>query len=400
MKILRISYEWPPPWAGVPPHIYEVTSHQAKKGHIIHVFCGRWFRAGPVERLPNTTIHTFFREPVPATQVLVIGPLVLFYYLMWRFNNKPDVIHMHGQFGYWVLVYRKFIKKFFKNSVENSIPIVTHFHNNAQDRWDNMIKNGKALKWYTEKISFPLEVRANKLAVEISDACIYVGQAVLDSSIKHYHADPAKSFLVESGVNTDMFVPVDSNERDKTRKELGLIFTDKVILNAGFINERKNIHLLVEALTLLPQTYKLILMGDGEESYIDKIDKYIEEHHLRSRVIRIGLSPYREVPFAMQISDIFVLPSSWEGTSKAILESLSCGVPVLYSGSKLTDNIDGLSYLTEITPETIASEIKRIVEGDSFVDINKIKSLFSWYKKVDEIERVYEYVINNRKKTS
>jgi glycosyltransferase involved in cell wall biosynthesis len=219
----------------------------------------------------------------------------------------------------------------------------------------------------------------------------------MDASIKEYGADPAKCFVVESGVNTNLFTSVDSNERDKTRKELGLIFADKVILNAGFIKERKNIHVLVEALTYLPIEYKLILMGDGDEKYIERITKYVEEHHLENRVLRIGVSPYREVPYAMQVSNIFVLPSYWEGTSKAVLESLSCGVPVLYSGSKLKDELQGLFYLKEIDPKTIATEIRKIVESEPFVDTNRIRSLFSWDRKVEEIEKVYNHVLEHYK---
>lgn len=397
MRILRISYEWPPPWIGLPPHIYEVSAHQAKKGHFIDVFCGRWFKAGPVEQLPNVRIHTFFRELLPATLLFTTGPVLLIYYLMWRVFNRPDLIHMHGHFGYWILRYRKLLKKFYKNSTETKIPLVVHFHNNAQARWDKLTEKGSPLKWYTEKVSFPMEVKANKLAIELADAYIFVGQDVMDASIKEYGADPAKCFVVESGVNTNLFTSVDSNERDKTRKELGLIFADKVILNAGFIKERKNIHVLVEALTYLPIEYKLILMGDGDEKYIDRITKYVEEHHLENRVLRIGVSPYREVPYAMQVSNIFVLPSYWEGTSKAVLESLSCGVPVLYSGSKLKDELQGLFYLKEIDPKTIAIEIRKIVESEPFVDTNRIRSLFSWDRKVEEIEKVYNHVLEHYK---
>ena len=395
MRILRISYEWPPPWIGLPPHIYEVTAHQAKKGNFIDVFCGRWLKSGPVEQLNNVRVHTFIRELFPASLLFTISPIVLIYYLMWRVFNKPDIIHMHGHFGYWILKYRKLLKKVYKHSSENSIPLVAHFHNNAKARWDKLVEKGSPLKWYTEKIVFPMEVKANKLAIELADAYIFVGQDVMDASIKEYNADPSKCFVVESGVNTNLFCSVDSIEKDKTRSELGLIFADKVILNAGFIKERKNIHLLVEALTYLPVEYKLVLMGDGDDKYIEKINKYITEHHLEQRVLRIGVTPYREVPYAMQISNIFVLPSFWEGTSKAIIESLSCGVPVLYSGSRLKDDLPGLFYLTEISPQAIANQIKTIVESDPYVDVNRIRSLFSWDRKVEEIEKVYNYVFEN-----
>jgi len=392
MKILRFSYEWPPPWIGLTPHIYEVTAHQAKKGHFIHVFCARWFKAGALETLPNTRLHTFFREPLPGTVFFTISPLVFIYYLMWRCINTPDVIHMHGHFGYWVLVYRNILKSIKKKNFETKIPLVVHFHNNAQERWDKMKEKGTKIKWYSEKIGYPMEVKANKLALKLADAYIFVSEDMKQAAIKLYGADETKCHVVETGVNTELFTPVDMNERDKTRKELGLIFTDRVIVNVGFIKERKNIHLLVESLLKLPPEYKLILMGDGDADYIDKIDEFIRDHRLEHRVTRISASPYKEVPFVMQVADIFVLPSSYEGLSKAALESLSCGVPVLYSGSTFSQEIQGLFYLKEVTQDSIADNIKKIVDLKPYVDIGKIKSLYSWVRKVEEIEKIYDAV--------
>ncbi len=392
MKILRMSYEWPPPWIGLTPHIYEVTAHQARKGHFIHVFCARWFKAGVLETLPNTRLHTFFREPLPGTLFFTTGPLVLIYYWMWRSLNKPDIIHMHGHFGYWVLVYRSFLRSIKKKNFETKIPLVVHFHNNAQERWDKMKEAGSKINWYSEKISYPMEIKANKLAIKLADAYIFVSEDMKQAALKLYNADPAKCYVVETGVNTTLFTPVDMSERDKTRKELGLIFTDRVIVNVGFIKERKNIHLLVESLVKLPPEYKLILMGDGTPEYIEKIDDYVRDHKLENRVIRIGPSSYKEVPFVMQISDIFVLPSSYEGLSKAALESLACGVPVLYSGSTFSQEIQGLYYLKEISQQDIADNIQKIVESKPFVDTNKINALYSWVRKVDEIEKVYDTI--------
>ena len=67
MNILRIVYEWPPPWDGLAPAPYEVTAAQARLGHKIDVICARWPFSGPIEKLNNVTLHPLIREPLKGT---------------------------------------------------------------------------------------------------------------------------------------------------------------------------------------------------------------------------------------------------------------------------------------------------------------------------------------------
>ena len=81
MRILRIIYDWPPPWDGLSPHPYEITVAQAKLGHKIDVFCGRWPRAGSIVKVENTTLTAFLREPLPGTISFTTSVVMFFYYL-------------------------------------------------------------------------------------------------------------------------------------------------------------------------------------------------------------------------------------------------------------------------------------------------------------------------------
>ena len=157
---------------------------------------------------------------------------------------------------------------------------------------------------------------------------------------------------------------------------MGLDNLDKVILNNGAMIERKNIHLLVEALSFLSEEYKLLLVGPGDKDYLYMLDKLISDKNLGKRVLRVGYTPYPQLPIAFQASDIFVLPSSYEGLPKVVMQSLGCGVPALVSGFKIATHIDGLYYLTEVTPQQIAVQIKEILGERRPVDILKISKEF------------------------
>ena len=54
MNILRLVYEWPPPWDGLAPGPYELTEAQQKLGHDVVVFCGGGFKnLGPTKKPHN-----------------------------------------------------------------------------------------------------------------------------------------------------------------------------------------------------------------------------------------------------------------------------------------------------------------------------------------------------------
>ena len=393
MRILRIIYEWPPPWQGLAPHPYELTVAQANIGHTVDVFCGRWPRAGAVEEYPNVTIHSFIREPLPATVSFTTSILLFIYFLVWPFKNKVDVIHSHGHFAIWLYLYRLFLQKFSKDSDDLKIPLIVHFHNTVAGRWKAAEDKDIKLKWYTKYIQWPIEKMANKWAVKAASALIFVSEENKKEAIEYYKANPNKCFVVETGVNINTFKTTTLEEKEKSREELGFDQYEKIILNNGSMVERKNIHLLVESLAYLPDNFKLLLVGPGDTEYLKKINETIENNHLKGRVTKVGYTPYPQLPIAFQVADIFVLPSSFEGLPKVVMQSLACEVPVLASGFKVMDQIDGLYYLENTEPKFIAERIIQILENPQRVDRYKIVHSYSWEVKASQIEEVYKFVL-------
>lgn len=395
MKILRIIYDWPPPWQGLGPHPYELTKAQLKLGHEIDLFCGRWPKAGPIEKPEGVNIHTILREPFNGAIFFTSSLILFFKYLSFRRKNKVDVIHSHGHFGIWIYYYRYILQKYFPWAKELKTPLIIHFHNIAQDRWDKMKKQGKEIKSVSKNFSWPLTVFSDKKAIKVASACIFVSGENKKKAIELYGADERRCFVVESGVNPNLFKAVSDIEKEKSKNDLGLDRYDKIILNHGIMVERKNIHLLIDALTFLPEDFKLLLVGSGDEDYISKINDKIKEKNLTKRVIQVGYTPYPQTPISYQISDIFVLPSSWEGMPKVVMQGLSCGVPCLVSGFKLAEEIRGLYYLENLEPKYIAQEIIRVINEKTTVDTDKVTINYSWLIRAKEIEKVYDFAIKN-----
>ena len=222
MNILRIVYEWPPPWDGLAPAPYEVTAAQARLGHKIDVICARWPFSGPIEKLNNVTLHPLIREPLKGTLLVTVAPFVLLYYFYYRAKNKPDVIHAHGHFGAYYYFYRRFLARYFPKAKELSIPLVAHFHNTVKGRWVKLVEDKANISPISEKLDWPLAERSDKAAIETADAYVFVSEDVKKEAIKYYGANPNKCHVVETGVNTELFVPIGPEEKAKTRAELGL----------------------------------------------------------------------------------------------------------------------------------------------------------------------------------
>jgi glycosyltransferase involved in cell wall biosynthesis len=327
MRILRIFYDWPGKWDGLAPAGYEITKEQLNQGHKVTLMCGYW-RTTPPEKLPNLNIISIFREPFTGLIFLTSSVVLFFKYFSWRNKYKVDVIHSHGHFAIWVYLYRKLVKKLpYLGNFEFEPVFVTQFHNTFQGRWESLKKEGKIITFISEKLFYPLGVMSDKWAIEVSNACLFVSQNLLDEAIKYYNADPAKCFVIENGVNTELFKRVSELERSKTRADLGFDTFDKVVINYGKMVPRKNITNIIKAIKLLPVNYRLILIGDGPKNYNTEITNLIGDLGLSRRVKIYGYSTYNQVVVPLQAADVFVLPSFSEGIARAALEALHLGVP-------------------------------------------------------------------------
>ena len=395
MKILRIIYDWPPPWQGLAPHPYEITVFQTKLGHEVSIFCGRWPKAGAIIEPKGCKVYPIIREPFKGAIFFTSSIILFFKYLFWRKSHKTDIIHCHGHFAVWIYVYRAFLQKHFPWVKELKTPLIVHFHNVAKSRWVSFEEKKKPISPISKYFVWPMCVFSDKMAIKTAAACIFVSRKNKEDAIKYYKADPKRCFIVETGVNSDLFIPTNQVEREKSRKELGLDRFDQVLLNHGVMSERKNIDLLIKTLALLPDPYKLILAGTGSDNYMEKLSDLMDKHNIKDRVILMGYIPYPEAPIAYQISDVFILPSEWEGLPKAVMQGLSCGVPCVVSGFKLSREIQGLYYLEDTKPKLIAEKIKEIIDNKPIVDIDKVKNYYSWDSRVKEIEKIYVFAQKN-----
>lgn len=114
--------------------------------------------------------------------------------------------------------------------------------------------------------------------------------------------------------------------RSRIRNQLGIKNDEIVIGHVGNFSEQKNTEYLVKLIKILPQQYKLLLVGDGarRQAIIEKC----KNSNLQDRVVFTGVVSSSEMYQAM---DIFVFPSKFEGLGMVAIEAIASGLPVIAS---------------------------------------------------------------------
>lgn len=99
-----------------------------------------------------------------------------------------------------------------------------------------------------------------------------------------------------------------------------------IILFLGRLHRRKGVHLLVEAVTRLQnEQIHLVLAGPDEGMYTELAPR------LNPRIHLTGYLTGEERMAALAAADLFVLPAIGEGLSMAVLEAMTCYLPVILS---------------------------------------------------------------------
>lgn len=137
--------------------------------------------------------------------------------------------------------------------------------------------------------------------------------------------------VIYNGVDEHMFVPVTLEEKNKIRKELGLVGKQIIGINAR-VNAGKGYETLVSAFkqitTEFPDTY-LISVGGGNLYIQKKIDYLVNRLGLSERIRFLGEWDRDKTPDFYKAIDIFTLPSETEGLPLTVIEAMLSGLPVI-----------------------------------------------------------------------
>lgn len=186
------------------------------------------------------------------------------------------------------------------------------------------------------------------------------------------------------------------------KTQLGIPETAPVIGKVAVFRSQKRLWLWVEvALAILkecPETH-FLLVGDGEwrDRILDQIRRSGMQEHFHWVGVQKQVIPY------LSIMDIYMSSSEFEGLPIAMLEAMSCEVPVVATraggiGEVIQDGVQG--YLTEIDEWKKLADYCILMMRDADSRMKMAKSArsrviekFSMRRMVSELEEVYREVL-------
>lgn len=183
-------------------------------------------------------------------------------------------------------------------------------------------------------------------------------QSVRDVYVEKFGVSKEKIWVVPCGIDISVFenVSVDYS----LQKELGIQPEDFVIICVANLHVNKGHRYLLEAFEDFFAEYpesKLILVGEGEER--KALEKQIENYSSKHNVLFLGKRT--DVPNLLALSNVFVLPTFFEGLSNAIMEAMAAKVLVI-----ATDIPENRQLITNeetgfLIPTKTAIDLKRVL---------------------------------------
>ena len=141
--------------------------------------------------------------------------------------------------------------------------------------------------------------------------------------------DGAKALIIPNVIDAEKF-RFDPAAREEKRKELGLAEGAPAVIHVGRISAQKNPLRLVDIMAAIKEQRpdaKLFHVGDGELR--DEFRAYIRDKEMEETVLPLGLRT--DIPALLSASDVFLLPSLYEGLPISLLEAQAAGLPCVAS---------------------------------------------------------------------
>jgi glycosyltransferase involved in cell wall biosynthesis len=175
-------------------------------------------------------------------------------------------------------------------------------------------------------------MRARVLRLLFRNTSGFMVSGVLNADYyRHYGADPDHFFLLPWAVDNDRFESASRfapGERDAMRQRLGIRPEQTVFVFSAKLVERKDPMTLLRAYAQLPDRDRAAVLFLGDGVLRQPLETFAREHDL-ANVHFAGFVNQSELPKYYGMSDVFVLPSTYEPRGAVINEAMACGLPVI-----------------------------------------------------------------------
>lgn len=367
MKILHLTKKYPEALGGDAVVVYNLEKQQKKAGHKVFILTSNCSEIVEKESIRKFGLKDSALNQDKITFRRVISLFILlfsgFKYIK---KLKPDIIHSHSaDLGFFI----SFPARLYR------IPIINTCHGvTFPDKQYCFMKRFAEI--------FFLKYGRFKRIITVDK-----------SSLK---------FFKEAGINNGMYIPNGVDIERFDMQELKKRDNQKIrFLFVGRLEEQKGVKYLIQAAKILMNSTKnlqIILVGDGSQR--ERLERLTKKGGLEECVIFLGSVDEDELIELYSTSDIFIIPSIWEGLPLTILEAWAARLPVV------TTNVGGIPEVCAneenalIVPakdsKALANGMLKLIEDKNLR--NKlgengrklVEEKYSWARVGIDVQRVYE----------
>ncbi len=238
-------------------------------------------------------------------------------------KHQPDIIHAHGtRAAFWLRAVLISLKRWFYPQLNYSlrsgrsryIKIIYTLHG------FHIIRKNFLIRW----LYLIIERFLNKWV----DILVCVSEADQNLVLKHKTISENKIVVIKNGIDLKRF-QISQQEVEDIKQNLELR-NNFILTTIGRLHQPKDYFTILRALKILIswiKNIKLLIIGDGPLR--ESLEKGVKNLGLKKYVKFLGF--WEDIPVLINLSDIIILSTKWEGLPLVPLETGACKKPIIAS---------------------------------------------------------------------
>lgn len=249
------------------------------------------------ERLEDTSVKIYVIEGKS-----IIKRITQLYKIIRQ--EKINIMHARG----WPTMFETVILKI----ICPGLTSIFAFHGRIHEELE-----GRKLKRYIAQIIF----------ARFINQIVTLTESMQEELAEEFKISRKKIKVVHNGVLQKKF---DEKKRSQIRSEFNILESEIVIGCVGRLDPVKGIETIIDAFNKYYEKQNrgyLFIVGEGEEPYYAYLKSKVRNLKSSCRIILTGFKT--DVEEFIQMFDIYVQTSLYEGLSNTILEAMSAGLPII-----------------------------------------------------------------------
>ena len=283
-----------------------------------------------------------------------------FIFKMKKFLKNYDIAHLHVFPSQYYAVFANIL-----NGSKTKLILTEHNTSNGR---------------ITNKILKPLE----RFVYSKYEKVICITKEI-EVMYQNYLGISDKLITINNGVDVNKITKTEAYKKS----DLGYPEQDRLLMMVARFNKQKDQDTIIRSLKFLPESFKLLLAGDGTRR--NELETLVSELNVSHRVNFLGIRT--DVYALYKMCDYGILSSHWEGFGLAAVEAMASGIPTIAS------NVDGLAQVVENAgilfeagnPEHLANTILSLENNKEEYD-DVAKNCFQRSKEYDIMIMVNKHI--------